>query len=163
MRQLPTKIKVSYSRSHRWALSKVPGAIWEYHIEEANGDVYGFAGGVLTKNGFGEWVAHYWEHAVGVPSATRERAIMNVLPFAAQIVDDYAVQKKKNEAAHAERVKAADFMRSFFPRTSGLVTIQDINTTPEKSSGEPRFKVVMQFDNLTEAQVILLAAKQPRS
>lgn len=164
MRQLPTTIKVEYERAKSYHKKEVPDAIWNYTIKEADGDgAHGFAGGLLVKTPDGLWQAHYYKHCSGDPAKTREQAILNVLPLAAEFCDKWEAERTENENLYDMRWKYAATLQGIFPERSGLVTVRDITATREGPSPEARYKVTFTFDNLTEAQVYALAAKQNKS
>jgi hypothetical protein len=159
-RKMPTIINVEYQRAAEYERVKVPGAVWNYSIRSSDEDVYGFAGGLLVKTPAGNWIAHYWEYCSGDPASTREQAILNVLPLAAAIVDKHRADQKEFERVYEERITHACALGNLFPAGCGLVGVHDITAKHEEPSGEPRFKVTMTFDNLTEEQVIRLATQE---
>jgi hypothetical protein len=161
MRQLPISIKVEYERARSYQKKEVPDAIWDYTIKEADGDgAHGFAGGLLIKTPDGLWQAHYWKHASGAPAKTREQAILNVLPLAAELCDKWEAERATYEGIYDARWKYAATLQNIFPECSGLVTVHDITATRQGPSPEARYKVTFTFDNLTEMQVGVLAANQ---
>jgi hypothetical protein len=162
MRQLPTVIGVRYERARDYEKSMVPDAIWSYTIGSADGDVQGFAGGLLIKTPDGLWQAHYWKSCSGAPAATRERAILNVLPEAAAICDQFIAERAEYDRIYNTRSEHARALATVFPAGTGLVSVHDTTLRPDAVSPEPRYRVTFTFDNLTEEQVLTLAANTRR-
>jgi hypothetical protein len=154
MTQLPTQIEVTFGKVREYHKKQVPNALWEYHIEEANGDVYGFAGGLLTKDGQGSWVAHYWEYAKGAPARTREAAVLNVLPLAAKIVEESRAQQAEYARVYDARMSdASELAATFQPHNGEVIRVHDTTACREKQSPDARFTVTITYDNLTRAEV----------
>jgi hypothetical protein len=132
----------------------VPDAIWQYRIEEADGNVYGFAGGLLSKTTDNLWKAYYWNYVSGEPAKTRKQAILNVLPLAAKIVIGFNTQRAEYEKIYAERCAFANSLfDKFKKKPSRTVSVFDTTAERSKPSGEPLFQVTMVFDNLTSEQI----------
>jgi hypothetical protein len=157
LNQLPTQIKVQYLKARPCALTQMRNAVFEYSILEANGDVYGFAGGLLSKTQDGLWQVYYWEYAVGSPARTRKQAILNVLPLAAKIVADSRTQQEEYDKVYRDR---QDFALQLAGRFSVLpgrtVSVHDTTAERGKPSLPAKFKVTITYDDLDQAKVEFL-------
>ena len=161
-RNLPTQITAEYRKAYGYNKTKVKDAIWEYHIDCRKFEVSGFAGGLLTRNADGLWIAHYWDHCQGEPAETREQAILNVLHLAAVVKDVFEAEQMEYKRVYEERNRQARELGAIFPPESGLVIVHDTTAEYLRHSPEARYKVTMTFDNLMYDQVCELAAAQQR-
>lgn len=156
-------MRVTYEKiqPHFGDAKEHPDCTWRYHIEEADEDVNGFAGGLLRKTSKGLWQALYWKYALGEPAKSREQAILNILPLARMVVEQWRRGQQDKEKEYESRRATARALSEEFTKTQDReVTVHDVNApNSDKLCGPPKYTVTVVYTNLTAERVKDLARR----